>query len=171
MLNSLNTGNVGIRNQGTVDFDLFDQRERVLLHNFEEFFQEWFVRMTSELFTSGANLPTVHLDTSHDRQARAGGEVVVQKPQHCLRHWFSAVRTLFNARPVGASPTRLAAARRRVFFSSVFLSSLSARIRHSSVWPCARPPLISALQTKQRSHVPCAMKSLCLRYSLLVTGS
>ena len=80
MLNSLNTGIVGIRNQGTVDFDVFDQRERVLLHNFEEFFQEWFVRMTSQLFASGANLPNVHLDTSHYRQARAGGGVVVQKP-------------------------------------------------------------------------------------------
>ena len=83
----------------------------------------------------------------------------------------SANSTLFNARPVGASPTRLAAVRRQAFTSSVFLFSPSTRIRHSSVWPCARPPLTDALQPRQRSDVPYAMKSLCLRYSLLGTGS
>ena len=83
----------------------------------------------------------------------------------------AANRTLFNARPVRATPTRLAAARRRVFPSSVFLSSRSTRIRHSSVWPCARPPMTSALQPGQRPDVSCARKSLCLRYSLLGIGS
>ena len=70
--------------------------------------------------------------------------------------WFSANRTLFDARPVGASPTRLAAVRRRAFLSSVFLSSPSTRIRHSSVWPCARPPLISALQARGSEPTSCA---------------
>ena len=84
---------------------------------------------------------------------------------------LSAHRTLFNARPVRASPTRRAAARKRAFTSSVFLISHSTRIRHSSVCPCARPPLTNALQPGQRSDVPCATKSLCLRYSLLGTGS
>ena len=88
-----------------------------------------------------------------------------------LSSWFSENRNLFNARSMGASPTRLGAARRRAFPSSDFLSSPSTRIRHSSVWPCARPPLINALQPGQRSDVPCAMKSLCLRYGLLGTGS
>ena len=69
---------------------------------------------------------------------------------------LSANRTLFNAGPVVASPTRLAAERRQAFPSSVFLISPSTRIRHSSVWPCAR----------QRSDVPCAMKSLCLVVSV-----
>ena len=83
-----------------------------------------------------------------------------------LSSWFSANQTLFNACLVRFSPTRLAAARRRAFPFSVFLSSPSTRIRHSSVWPCARPPLINALQPGQRSDVACAMKSLCSKYSL-----
>ena len=49
--------------------------------------------------------------------------------------------------------------------------SSSTRIRQSSVWPCAPPPLTNALQPGQRSDVPCVMKSLWLRYSLLRTGS
>ena len=51
-----------------------------------------------------------------------------------LSFWFSANRTLFNTRPVRVSPSRLAAARKRAFPTSVFLSSPSTRIRHSSVW-------------------------------------
>ena len=62
---------------------------------------------------------------------------------------LSANRTLFNARPVGASPTRLAAARRWAFSSSVFLISP----RHDFDIP--RSPLTNALQPGQRSDVPC----------------
>ena len=72
---------------------------------------------------------------------------------------FADKRRVCMSCTVGVSPTRLAAARRLAFPSSVFLNSPSTRIRHSSVWPCARPPLISALQPRHRSDVPCAMKS------------
>ena len=40
MLNSLNEANVGIRDQGTLDFDVFDQRMRALLNKLEETFQD-----------------------------------------------------------------------------------------------------------------------------------
>ena len=83
--------------------------------------------------------------------------------QHCCCPDF--LRTVLSSTHVQC------AARRRAFSSSVFLISPSTRIRHSSVWPCARPPLTDALQPGQQSDVPCAMKSLCLRYSLLGTGS
>ena len=62
-----------------------------------------------------------------------------------LSSWFSANRTLFNARPVGASPC---------LRCEDGLSPSSTRIHQSSVWPCARPPLTNALQPGQRSDVP-----------------
>ena len=86
---------------------------------------------------------------------------------------LSADRTLFNARPVGDAHHQFDWLLHEdgPFTSSVFLISPSTRIRLFSVWPCARPLLTNALQPRQRSDVPCAMKSLCLRYSLLGTGS
>ena len=70
--NSQDTAIVRTRNQGSVDFDVFDQRERALLYKFEERAQgrsdnSVVLRVSSQLFALGAILPTFHLDTSNDR--------------------------------------------------------------------------------------------------------
>ena len=80
MLSSLEKAIVGIRDQGTVDFDVFDQRERAFLHEFEE-------RPNSGLiipsrcegsYSCSFQERLLSLDTSNDRPVFAYGGVATQ---------------------------------------------------------------------------------------------
>ena len=72
-MNSLEKAIVGVRNQGTVDFAVFDQWMRVFLHDFEECSENSVVIPSR---CEGSHSPSI----SNDRPACAIGDVAVQKP-------------------------------------------------------------------------------------------
>ena len=84
MLNSLEKGIVGIRNQDTVDFAAFDQRKCAFPHEFEERSQRSVVissccQVFVQPFAPGATLPIFRLDTSNGQPPYEIGGVAVQK--------------------------------------------------------------------------------------------